>query len=238
MTDPKYSMQAENECSSAATAAHIGGGEGRAFWNAEATQFMYVPAFQFQPYPGCRKYIYKVKDCKGTERVFESRSHSASLEPVWRDIPEGVTELRVYATDDAGNESALIGARTFFRLSPFPDNLPPAAESYRESAARAYDYAFGQSFIQHWLTDGTPDPDYDRYVYPSKMIAWVTDAMVHYAGLRTERAADALAVAKNAADWLIGITPKDGEATAHIPPTYCIDFRDNPETRTNLKKGN
>ncbi len=235
MTDQKFAQQAAIECSSAATAAHIGGGEGRPFWNPEATQFMYVPAFQFQPYPGCGKYRYAITDSEGREHSFESRSSGASLEPVWKDIPEGVTELRVFATDAEGKDAALAGARTFFRLSPFPADLPGPAGGYREAAARAYDHAFAQSFIQHWLTDGTPDPDYDRYVYPSKMISYVIEAMVHYSSLRPEHAAAALTVAKNAADWLIGITPGEREPTAHIPPTYCIDFRDHPETRTNLK---
>ena len=117
MTDQKFAQQAAIECSSAATAAHIGGGEGRPFWNPEATQFMYVPAFQFQPYPGCGKYRYAITDSEGREHSFESRSSGASLEPVWKDIPEGVTELRVFATDAEGKDAHLPGPGPF---SGFP----------------------------------------------------------------------------------------------------------------------
>lgn len=233
MTDPIFAKQAEAACNSALTTAHAGGGEGRPFWNPESFQFMYVPAFQFQPIPGTKNYRYHAVDEAGTDHTFEADSAKALLTPVWGEIPEGVVKLTVYALDEAGQEKYLAGARTFFKLASFPADLPEAACSYRDCVIRSYDYAFGQSVIQHWLTHGTPDPDYDLNVYPSKMISWIVRAMLTYERISPVHAEEALKIAVNAADYLIGLTPEDGPL-AGVPPTYQIDFRDHPESRDNL----
>lgn len=233
MTKEEFARMAEEECSSAATAAHLGGVKGRPFWNAEAFQFMYVPAFQFQAIPGAKQYRYVAKDANGTEHIFEAEKASASLEPIWKDIPEGVVTLSVFALDEEGNKTWQAGCRTFYRVAPFPADLAPAARGYREAAEMVFEYALSKKFMTHWITDGTPEPDYDHYVYPSKMISSIITAMVDYADLCPEKAETALTIARNSADYLIGITAKDG-AMAGIPPTYQIDFRPEPETRNNL----
>ena len=232
MRKEQLALQAAQACNAAETTAHHGG-NGRPYWNPTSFQFMYVPAFQFQHIPGTVLYRYRATDETGAEHVFEAPDCTGLLTPIWKDIPEGVVTLRVYALDDQGQERYLAGARTFFKLAPFTGDYPPAACSYREAAERVYAFAFEQSFMQCWLTNGTPDPDYDRYVYPSKMISAIVTAMLDYARLCPERANDALQIAKNAADYLLSITPQAGP-TAGLPPTYWINFREHPETRRNL----
>ena len=233
MTDKRFEIQAAEECSSDKTTAHHGGGKGRPYWNPTSFQFMYVPAFQFQHIPGTEQYRYHAVDVNGTDHIFEAENCTGLLTPVWRDIPEGVVKLTVWALDEEGNEKYLAGARTFYRLSPFTADLPQAARSYKETVTKIYDYAFEQSFIQHWLTEKTPDPDYDLNVYPSKMIPAIVVAMLDYARMRPDRAEDAIRIAVNAADYLIGITPAEG-AMKGVPPTYQLDFRPHPETRKKL----
>ena len=228
MTDKKFAIQAKAECNSAETTAHHGGSAGRPFWNAESSQFMYVPAFQFQPIPGCWKYRYMAEDEKGETHTFESDNAHALLAPIWKDIPEGVVKLTVYALDEEGNEAHTVGVRTFFKLSPFPADLPPAARSYREAAIMAYKYAMSQQFMIHWL-EGTPDPNYGLNVYPSKMISAIIEAMLRYSRLCPEDADRAMRIAENSADYLLGITPKEGPS-AGIPPTYEFDFRHSTKT--------
>ncbi len=223
-----------NECSTAATSPCPGGRPGRPFWNPEAFQFMYVPAFQFQPIPGASSYIYELTDEKGVIRSFTAKDCSANLEPVWRDIPEGVVKLTVTAADKDGNKTWQAGSRTFFKLASFPDDLPGPARGYREAALKTFEYALSKPFMQHWITEGTPHPDYNHYVYPSKMSYGIIIGMLSYAGLCPERADDAMKIAVACADYLIGITPKSGPMKG-IPPTYQINFRPNPETRQNLK---
>lgn len=232
MTKEEFAKQAAAECCSEETTAHHGGPAGRTFWNPEAIQFMYAPAFQFQKLPSIYKYLYTATDEQGGVHTFECDNTHALLTPIWAEIPEGVVELTVHAVDDDGNKLHLVGARTFFKLASFPADLPPAKCKYGEAAAKAFDYAMTQNFINHWLTDGTPDPDYDLYVYPSKMISSVINAMVDYAKVCPDKAETAMKVARASADYLIGITPKEGVMEG-VPPTYQLDFRPNPETRSN-----
>lgn len=233
MTKEEFAKVAASECASEKTSAHHGGGKDRPFWNPYSIQFMYAPAFQFNHLPGKkRKYRYTAEDETGKTHTFESESASAILSPIWADIPEGVVKLTVQALDKDGNEREIVGCRTFFRLSPFPADLPEKNCAYSTSAAKAYDYAMSQTFIRHWLTEGTPDPDYDLNVYPSKMISSIITAMIYYAKVCPEKEADAVKVAKNAADYLIGITPREG-VMKNVPPTYQVNFRPNPEKRKN-----
>lgn len=234
MTKEEFAEQAARECASEETTAHRGGGSGRPYWNAVSFQFMYAPAFQFQPIPGTKKYRYVINDANGNVHSFEAAKASAILSPVWRDIPEGVTTLKVYALDEEDNETYAVGTRTFFRLASFPSDLPPAARGYKEASNLAYEYAISQNFLLHWLNKGTPDPDYDHNVYPSKMISAVISGMLEYAKICPERESDAVKIAVNSADYLISITPSSGPMEG-IPPTYQIDFRPDPETRKNLK---
>ncbi len=232
-----FTEQAFNECCSAEFTPHPTGKTTKPFWNTSSYQFMYVPAFQFNELPGTKIYRYRAVDEKNVEHVFEADNCRALLTPIWAEIPEGVVNLRVYALDREGNEKYLIGARTFFRLAPFEEGLVPEVPSFKAAAMKAYDCSFEQPFIKHWFTDGTPDPDSDRYVYPSKMIAAIIDSMIELSVLCPERKEQAMKLATITADYLLASTPKTGHPMYGIPPTYKIDFRSNPETRNNLKAG-
>ncbi|MBO4217715.1 MAG: hypothetical protein J5940_07195, partial [Clostridia bacterium] len=225
----ELAKQAFEECSSAETTVRYGVKRVRPFWNAESTQFMYVPAFHFTAIRGCRRYRYTAKDEKGGVHSFEANDCCALLTPIWRELPEGVVGLTVTALDNAGNEFAVVGARTFFRLAPFPEETPPAVRSYRESAVKAYRYVMSQGFVRHWLEHGEPDPYYDLNVYPSKMISALVNAMIAYAKICPGESSDAMRVAVKAADHLIRITPRGDAPLADLPPTYYLDFCPDPK---------
>lgn len=233
MNKEELAKLAAEQCSSESTTAHHGGGENRPFWNVEASQFMYVPAFQFHPLQKYKKYRYTATDEKGGVHTFEGETAHELLTPIWADLPEGPVELVCHGLDKDGNAKVLVGARTFMRLSPFTADLPERKCSYTDAAKKAFDYAMSQTFIQHWITDGTPDPDYDLYVYPSKMVSSIINAMVDCAKVEPDRAEEALQIAKNAADYVIGLTPGDDSPVRGLPPTYQIDFRPEPEKRHN-----
>jgi len=229
MTRVELARQAFEECCCAETTVRHGEKRGAPFWNAESTMFMYVPAFHFTAVRGCRRYLYKAVDENGGIHTFEADNCCALLTPIWAELPEGVVQLTVTALRPDGSEYGLAGARTFYRSAPFPEDTPPAVCSYAECAVKAYKYAMSQSFIQHWLKHGTPDPSYDLNVYPSKMISALVEAMLSYARLCPEDAADALKVATNAADYLMRITPRGDAPMADVPPTYHLDFCPDPE---------
>ncbi len=225
----KLAKQAFEECASPDTTVRYGVKRGRPFWNVESTQFMYVPAFHFTAVRCCGRYRYTAIDEQGKEHSFEANDCCALLTPIWAELPEGTVRLTVTALNPDGSDYALVGARTFFRLAPFPADTPPKVCPYKESAIKAYRYAMSAGFIKHWLKYGEPDPHYDLNTYPSKMISALVEAMISYAKICPEDASDAMKVAVNAADYLISITPRGDDPLADLPPTYHFDFCPDPE---------
>ena len=63
---------------------------------------MYNPCFQFPLIPECNRYLFTVTDCNKKIHKFETETPSSLLTPVWNDIPEGVTELKVEALNEKG----------------------------------------------------------------------------------------------------------------------------------------
>lgn len=220
MTDKKYAIQAAAECACEDNVI----GKSKPVWNNYAFQFMYAPFFRFPHLPVYRAYRCIAADESGRTYTFDTEKPSFSLSPIWADLPEGVVRLSVNGIKKDGTSGETVGARTFFKLASFPSDLPPASRPYEEAAAMAFEYALRQPFLRHWLTDGTPDPEYDLNVYPSKMISSVIDAMIYYSSVCPEKKDEAAKIAVNAADYLISITRRDG-VMKNVPPTYQTDFR-------------
>lgn len=199
-------------------------GSGKPFWNVNSSQFMFVPQLEFPEIPGARAYLFTATDSEGKTHSFEAATPIEPLTAIWSEIPEGFVSLKVEAIHLRGDEKILAGARTFWKSAPFPGRaaLPPRARSYRECARMAFDYLFRDPATQHWLEHGVPDPSYFGNVYPSKMISGIVRAMVAYAEMAPEMAERALALAKNAADYLLLITYPEGSPLAGLPPTYSF----------------
>ena len=229
MTRKELAQLAFEECCSPETTVRYGVKRGNPFWNVESTQFMYVPAFHFTAIRCINRYRYDAMDENGCVHSFEADDCCVLLTPIWAELPEGVVRLTVTAISEDGSDYAVVGARTFFKLASFPEVTPPAVCSYRECAERGYKFAMEQSFIKHWLEYGVPDPSYDLNTYPSKMISALGKAMLSYARICPEEKEKAMKVAKNAADYLISITPRGDVPLADLPPTYHFDFCPDPE---------
>ncbi len=237
-------QMALNEYNSDVTTAHQGfvsggtfwnsgtpnhdGKKSRPFWNAHATQFMFNPCFEFPAVPSCRRFRFTAVDCNQKTHTFEADTPMALLTPIWGDLPEGYVQLTVEALDKEGTPFAVVGSRYFYRCAPWagPDAYPPKARSYRECALMAYRYVYNMAPVQYWLKHGRPDPGYWLNVYPSKMIAAIIRAMISYASIDPDHAADALQLAKNAADYLLSVTIGGDSPLAGLPPTYRYHFAD------------
>ena len=90
------------ECNSEKTTAHHGGAYSRPFWNANATQFTYVPAFHFPVSPMATEYLFTATDCEGNRHSFRDKKPTALLTPIWADIPSGMVTLTVEALSAEG----------------------------------------------------------------------------------------------------------------------------------------
>jgi len=229
MTKQELARMAFEECCNPDTTVKHGVKRGFPFWNVESTMFMYVPAFHFTAIRDCNRYRYDAVDESGAVHSFESSDCCSLLTPIWAGLPEGTVKLTVTALDDNGKDMALAGARTFFRSAPFPGETPKAVCTYRDSAIRAYRFAMEQSFMQYWLKEGIPDPSYDLNIYPSKMVSALIHAMLAYARISPDDRENAMKIAVNAADFLIGITPRGNVPLADLPQTYYLDFCPDPD---------
>lgn len=223
-----YKEQAEREYNSEATAAHPGGVDGRPFWNLNSSQFIFAPSFQFPRIPYITKYTFTAEDKDGACHTFEADSPTASLAPIWGEIPAGIVTLKVEFVDRFTGKTLLAGARTFYKAHGFPgrSSLPKKARSYRESAIKAFRYIFNEPMMQYWLEYGKPQPDYPHNVYPAKTIGSIMKAMVYYAKLEPNCKETALELAKKAADYLISISFDGDHPLAGLPPTYSFDGLD------------
>ncbi len=221
----KYAERALLEYNSEEFTPYPGGVDGRAFWNTNSSQFIFAPTLQFPTLPRARAYRYTAKDKNGACHMFTAKTPTASLAPVWGDIPEGFVDLTVEALDKQGNVLHIAGTRFFYKCAPFPgrDALPKRARSYRECALEAFRFVYRDPMVQHWLTYGLPEPDYAHNAYPCKMIESIITAMVYYAKLEPSNAESAIQLARRAADYLLSITPDGDDPLAGLPPTYSFD---------------
>ena len=221
----QYAKQALLECNSEECSPHPGGVNGRAFWNTNASQFMFAPVLQFPRVPKARAYLYTAEDQNGALHTFKADSPTASLAPIWSELPEGFVVLKVESLDKTGRLQRLVGTRTFFKCAPFPGRaaLPTKAKSYRECALDAFRFVYNDPMVQHWLLHGTPDPDYAHNAYPAKTIGSIIHAMIYYAKLEPSHAENALKLARRAADYLLSITPDGDDPLAGLPPTYSFE---------------
>lgn len=221
----KFAKMALEEYNSEENLIRPGGVNKNAFWNANSSQFIFVPSFNFPMIPAAKEYEFLATDSTGKTHSFCASKPTASLAPIWKDIAVGIVELKVEAIHGVNGKRYLTGARTFYKAAPFPGRsaLPQRARSYKECAIKALEYVFYSPSSQYWLNYGKPDPDYYHNVYPSKMIHAIVNAMIELSELKPEMAEKALKLATNAADYLLSITYGEDTAVEGLPPTYSYD---------------
>ena len=216
-----YKKLALEEYNSGETTAHHGGKDGRPFWNANATQFTFVPAFQFCKIPKAKTYLFTATDESGKTYSFVDKSPTALLTPIWKDIPSGVVTLKVDGYDENGKFICQVGSRTFYKCAPFlgSNAYAPKKREYKESAKMALEFVYNEPFVKYWRQHKKPDPTYIYNVYPSKTHSSVINALLKYAKLEPKNAQNAIETATILANYLIEISYKDG-ASKGLPPTY------------------
>lgn len=207
------------------------GGNGKPYWNINAMKFMYVPKLHFPSLPHYNHYRYTAIDTNKEKHVFESPTAEAYLTPIWHELPQGIIVLKVEALDLKNQIVAIMGVRTFYKSDGFYgiENFKKAKRSYKEASTKAFDYIFNQESILYWLDHETPDPNYDLYVYPSKMVDKIIRGSIDYSKLHPSKREMCMQIAKRAADYLIRISNENHSKYAGLPLTYYYQFREQYE---------
>ena len=204
------------------TPVHAGGGEAqRPFWNGFSKKFMYAPSFDFATVEGATEYLYTIKDGGDGEWSFRADSPQESLSAVWNAIPEGSrVTLTVEGLDASGAVVGRAGERAFLRDYAFHPPYHAPVRSYRDAAVMGMLYVHTMPQIQHWKESALPDMSYPHNTYPCKIIGATIQVETLLARTLPHYRDEAIAIARNAAQFLIEQSRKEGEPLAYFPPTY------------------
>ena len=224
------------------------------FWNAFATKFIYAPAFGFEPVENAVKYRFTVshlgtsmvespryrKDAPtedpeprrvlgpgvptGRSWSFEADSPQQSLAPVWNDIPAGRVRVTAEGLDASGRVLGKAGEREFLRDFPFRPPYNGNVRPYAEAARMAALYIHELPAIRRWLTAAEPDMTYRHNTYACKIVGATIQLEVLVAKLLPAHREEALAIARNAARFLMDRSRPEGDPLAFFPPTYYSDL--------------
>lgn len=197
------------------------GGENSPFWNGFAKKFIYAPSFDFKSIEGAKSYRYTATTKDGSTFSFTADSPQQTLSKIWNDIPQGAdVSLTVEGLDASGRVVGLAGERSFWRDYGFNPPYSGAVRSYRDAAILGMLYVHNMPQVQNFATSTEPDMSYKHFTYACKIIGAVVRLEVLLAKTLPQYRDNALAIAKNAAQFLIDNSRKADEKLAYFPPTY------------------
>ncbi len=193
------------------------------FWNKFAKRFIYAPAFDIKPIEGAVRYKYEILSLKDSSKYsFESEISYAPLSPVWTLVPVGSFDLKVTGISKQEEYLGLAGEGRYFRAAPFNGPYLKPVMPYDRSAVLALDKIMYKDYVEYWLTNKAPAPDYQYYRYPAKIFGSLIVGAVTYARLKSgaDTVARSIELARIVADYLINISFKEGTPLEYFPPTY------------------
>ncbi|MEA4937566.1 MAG: hypothetical protein VB102_13155 [Paludibacter sp.] len=207
------------------------------FWNGSAHQFIYAPAFDYKPIAGAVNYLYKITCEDKTTHHFSNKVPYAALSEAWKTMPTGFFELRVIAQDKSGDSIGLAGSGKYYKAAFFNGPYHQPVMPYDKSAEIALNNLLHKDYVEYWITNKVPDPDYQYYRYPAKIYSALIVGAVTHARLKpnTPDAERSIQLARIVADYLIGISFREGSVWEFFPPTYYGPrIKNNPGSHMNL----
>ena len=184
----------------------------RPFWNAHSKAFIHPPAFDFKETAEAKEYRFTL----GDKSWVAAKPWLPVPADVWDSLKPGYYTLKVDGC----------GERAFYRAAVFQGPYPKGVRGYQDAARRVYAAVYSMPQVQGWKTSDDPPKGYDLYCYPAKILSSMIRALCRHAKAEPKDAADALAIARKMADWLIAHSQPEGAPLAHFPPTYWGDRRD------------
>ena len=199
------------------------GGEGRGYWNGYAPWFMYRPKLQFPSLSGATNYAYVVIDDSHLRHAYAGAdAETAMPAEIWTKLPVGFFTVECFGVRNG--ERVLTGERRLWKLAPFrPGAYPKAPYGYREAATRGYEYLLDCPWSRTLVKTGRPDPELFFASYPSTVCGSLIYSMLRLCELKPSRRAEAIALARAAADYLMAVAEKPGAPLEWLPPTYAAE---------------
>lgn len=199
-----------------------GGVDGSPFWNIHATRFTYAPAFDFKDVEDASEYRFTIRQNGQPDRVFYADSPSANLSPVWAEIVPDSVRLIVEGVCGKDHVLGVAGERTFFRAYPFIAKDDSPARGYREAALKACLFVHNMPAVQNWKNSSEPDMSYPYNAYVCKIIGATIRTECLLARELPYLKDEAMAIALNAAGYLVMMAQNDKTVLEGWPPTYGV----------------
>ena len=199
-----------------------GGVDGSPFWNIHANRFLYAPAFDFKSVEGAAQYRFTLMQNGHDGRIFYSDIPTSDLSSVWNELAADSVRIVVEGVAKDGSVVGLAGKRNFFRAYPFVAREDSPARGYREAALKACLYVHNMPAVQNWKTSCEPDMSYPYNAYVCKIIGATIRTECLLAKELPYLREDALAIALNAARYLVMMAQNDGTILEGWPPTYGV----------------
>ena len=191
-------------------------------WNGYSRKFIYAPAFEIAAVEGAAKYRFDIRQQEGDGQwSFTATEPTADLSPVWASIPPSMVDLTVLALDAGGQRLDTVYTRSFLRDFPFEGPYNDNVRPYREAAMMAALYVHNSEATKAWLDSVTPDTlAYPHYTYANKIVGGLIRIETRIAKYIPSKREEAIAIAKNAARFLIDQSRPEGDPLEFFPPTY------------------
>src|SRR5688500_11635888 len=104
------------------------------FWNEQAKQFIFAPAFDFRTVAGAKRYRFTITCADGGTLTFQAPQPWAPLTEVWQNVPAGTTKVVAEGVDAQGKVVGSAGSRSFHRGAVFNGPYGTPVLEYGESA--------------------------------------------------------------------------------------------------------
>ncbi len=197
----------------------------RPFWNEKAMMFKHAPSFQNEntswiiPRPKYYRYsAFSFADKK--YYTFTGNTPYESLTPIWDQLPNGEVYLKVEAVSRDEKRQVLAGSRLFHKAAVFCPPYPAAKYSYEEAFLKGLRFMYNQRHIKNWYQTGKPDhDDHQLYCYSALEVGSVVNAMLLYHKNYPQNDTS-LAIAGNAADYLLAKAEPPGSPLEYFPQVY------------------
>jgi hypothetical protein len=207
------------------------------FWNGEAHQFIYAPAFDYKQVDKAANYRYSLaSETNGQSYHFESDVPYAPLSKIWTSVPIGYFNLSVAGISASGDSIGLAGKGRYYRAAPFNGVYHAPLLPYDSSARLALDRLMHEDYVNYWLEHKEPKWDYINYSYPAKIYSALVIGAITHAKLKagTPEATRSTELARIVADYMLSIRFKEGTPWEYFVPTY-YGPRSEKATKQNLK---
>lgn len=193
-------------------------------WNKFATKFIYAPAFDVKPVEGAKEYKFTVTADDGKMHSFVADTPAEDLSPIWDSIEPGYVKLEIEAFSNDGQSLGIIHDREFLRDFPFEGPYNANVRPYGEAALMGALYVHHMKGVQDFKTSTTPDDEkYVHFAYPNKIIGALVEIECIIAEQVPSLKDEALAIARNAARFLIDVSRPEGAPLEYFSPTYYGD---------------